>query len=247
MADPYRRLPKSVDELRGDLSILKLRIALLEEQEDELIHIEKDYDTDEGLQKLIKAGEPKVLRHINRGYRKSRAKHFARKTIPRIANAAACLLLICYMGLTVAIAADSTVRIKIMNFIMNIEERYASFGFEDSGEFMDIPTEWEGYYYPSYIPEGMTLTNALPETVLYTHSDGRYLWFDDMCDGAQGTLDTENATLDFVTINGHMALISEKEQWVSLLWNIDNRIIMLSYTGERDEAIRIAESVRMIK
>lgn len=61
MADPYRR-PKGVDELRGDLSILKLRIALLEAQEDELKHIEEDYDTDEKLQILIKEGEPKVLR-----------------------------------------------------------------------------------------------------------------------------------------------------------------------------------------
>ena len=246
MADPYRR-PKGVDELRGDLSILKLRIALLEAQEDELKHIEEEYDTDEKLQILIKEGEPKVLRHINRGYRKSRAKIFVRKTIPRIANIAACLLLICYIGLTVAIAADSTVRIRIMNFIMNIEERYTSFGFEDSGETMNVPAEWEGYYYPSYIPNGMVLAEVQSGNARYKNSTGVTLEFDDMSDGTRGTLDTENASIEFITVNGHPAMLVEKEQWTSILWNIDNRILLVGYTGGRDECIHIAESVRMIK
>lgn len=42
-------------------------------------------------------------------------------------------------------------------------------------------------------------------------------------------------------------MISEKGVWTAILWNIDNRILMINYTGKREEAIRIAESVRMIK
>lgn len=247
MADSHR-VPKALEELRGDLSALKLKIVLLEKQEAELERIEQESDSDEALQTLVKSREQKMLRYIDRSCRKDEIKRLVFRTFPQVAKATACLLLVCYLGLTAAIATDPTVRVRLMQFIMNIEERYTSFGFEDSGEMMNVPADWQGYYYPAYIPDGMVLAGSLiPGNVFYTHPDGRELWFDDLGDGAGGTLDTENATIDYITINGHIAMISEKGPWTAILWNIDNRILMIDYNGTRDEAIRIAESVRMIK
>lgn len=247
MANSHR-VPKDIEALRGDLSSLKLKIVLLEKQEAELERIEQESDADEAMQMLVKNSEQKMLRYIDRSCRKDEIKRLVFRTFPQVAKVAACLLLVCYLGLTAAVATDSTVRIRLMQFMMNIEERYTSFGFEDSGEMMNVPADWEGYYYPAYIPDGMVLADVFaPGTVLYTHPDGRDLWFDDMSDGTGGTLDTENATIDYITINGHLAMISEKGPWTAILWNIDNRILMIDYTGSRDEAIRIAESVRMIK
>ena len=247
MANSHRA-PKELAELRGDLSALKLKIVLLEKQEAELGRIEQESDSDEALQMLVKSSEQKMLRYIDRSCRKDEIKRLAFRTFPQVAKVAACLLLVCYLGLTAAIATDSTVRVRLMQFMMNIEERCTSFGFEDSGEIMNVPADWEGYYDPAYIPDGMLLADVVtPETVLYTHPDGRDLWFDDMSAGTGGALDTENATIDYITINGHLAMISEKGAWTAILWNIDNRILMINYTGKREEAIRIAESVRMIK
>lgn len=242
------RVPKGLDELRGDLSALKLKIALLEKQEAELERITNESESDDHLQTLAQSSEQKMLRFIDRRTRTGQIKHFVVSTFPQVVKTAACLLLVCYIGLTVAVATDSTLRVRIMNFIMNTEERYTSYGFEDSGESMNVPADWEGYYYPAYIPDGMVLAGSLiPGNVYYTHPDGRELWFDDMGTGTGGTLDTENATIDYITINGHIAMISQKGQWTAILWNIDNRILMIDYNGTRDEAIRIAESVRMIK
>ena len=42
-------------------------------------------------------------------------------------------------------------------------------------------------------------------------------------------------------------MIVQKDPWTSIIWPIDNRILEVNYTGDREEAIRIAESVRMIK
>ncbi len=242
------RVPKGLDELRGDLSALKLKIALLEKQEAELERITNESESDDHLQTLAQSSEQKMLRFIDRRTRTGQIKHFVVSTFPQVVKTAACLLLVCYIGLTVAVATDSTLRVRIMNFIMNTEERYTSYGFEDSGEIMNVPADWQGYYYPAYIPDGMVLADVVtPETVLYTHPDGRDLWFNDMSAGTGGALDTENATIDYITINGHTAMISQKGQWTAILWNIDNRILMIDYNGTRDEAIRIAESVRMIK
>ncbi len=242
------RVPKGLDELRGDLSALKLKIALLEKQEAELERITNESESDDHLQTLAQSSEQKMLRFIDRRTRTGQIKHFVVSTFPQVVKTAACLLLVCYIGLTVAVATDSTLRVRIMNFIMNTEERYTSYGFEDSGEIMNVPADWQGYYYPAYIPDGMVLADVVtPETVLYTHPDGRDLWFNDMSAGTGGALDTENATIDYITINGHTAMTSQKGQWTAILWNIDNRILMIDYNGTRDEAIRIAESVRMIK
>lgn len=239
--------PKSVDELFEDLSTLKLKIALLEDQEEELNRRAQEYDSDETLETLAVQGEQRMLKHINRSYRKSQAKYAARRTIPQIIRVAASILLFCYIGLTVAIAADSSVRIKVMEFIMNIETEYTEFGFKDTGEYIDVPVEWEGYYYPTYIPDGLAVSHVAPMNVTYMGSNGILLEFDDMTDGTKGTLDTENALIEFITINGHSAMLVQKDQWVSILWNVDNRILLVGYTGECSEAIRIAESVRMIR
>ena len=239
--------PKSVEELFEDLSDLKLRIALLAEAEDKLEKREREIKEDVQLEQLVMQGEKRMQRHINQEYRMRRIRQVAGSVIPTAVRVVASILLLCYLGLTVAIAADSTVRVKVMELIMNIEQKYTEFGLEETGEYLDVPAEWDGFYYPAYIPQGMVLTDVLSDTVLYTHSDRTHLWFCDMSDGTKGTLDTENAAVEAVLLNGHAAIISVKEPWVSILWNIDNRVLMVDYTGTREEALQIAESVRMIK
>ncbi len=239
--------PKSVGELFEDLSDLKLKIALLAEEEDTLVRCDQKIKDDAQLEQLAVQGEQRMLKHINKSYRMNQIKCITRNAIPQVIRVAASILLFCYLGLTVAIAADSSVRIMIMEFIMNIEEEYTEFGFKESGEYIDIPFEWEGYYYPTHIPDGFTVSHIAPMNVTYMSNTGKLLEFDDMADGTRGTIDTENASIEFITINGHNAMLVQKEQWVSILWSVDNRILLIGYTGETNEAIRIAESVRMIR
>lgn len=239
--------PKSVDELREVASVTKLKIALLELQEAELDNIEKRIDIDVDLNEYLEHKKSSMVRRISRGTRISHTKAFIYDTIPRLIRVSACLLLCCYISLSVAIAANSTIRIKITNYISSIGERYTSYGFEDSGMIMDVPIEWEGFYYPAYIPAGLTLSHVASENVTYTSGNGTLFEFDDMNSGTNGTLDTEDASIEFLTINGRSAMLVEKEQWTTILWNVDNRILLVGYTGGRDETIRIAESVRMIR
>ena len=103
MANSHRA-PKELAELRGDLSALKLKIVLLEKQEAELGRIEQESDSDEALQMLVKSSEQKMLRYIDRSCRKDEIKRLAFRTFPQVAKVAACLLLVCYLGLTAAIA-----------------------------------------------------------------------------------------------------------------------------------------------
>lgn len=239
--------PKSVDELFEDLSTLKLKIALLEEQENELDRYTEACDNDEQLEALALQGERRMLKHINRSYRKSQAKYAVQRATPWIVRIAASILLFCYIGLTVAIAADSSVRIKVMEFILNIEEEYTEFGFVDTGEYIDVPTEWKGYYYPAYIPDGFIIKRIYRDEVQYERSDGSQFDFSDIDAMTSCAIDTEHANVEFISINGYSAVLVKKEPWISIFWSIDNRVLMINYTGEKEGLIRIAESVRMVR
>ncbi|MBQ8615935.1 MAG: DUF4367 domain-containing protein [Oscillospiraceae bacterium] len=239
--------PKSVDELFEDLSTLKLKIALLEDQEDELDRYTEACDSDEQMEALALRGEQRMLKHINRGYRKSQTMYAVQRTIPRIVRVAASILLFCYIGLTVAIAADSSVRIKVMEFILNIEEEYTEFGFVDTGEYMDVPTEWQGYYYPASLPDGFSVQSVMRYAVHFVNNEGVQLDFMDIDAEASTAIDTENAEVKFISVNGHSALLVEKDPWISIIWSVDNRVLMVNYAGDLDSAIQIAESVRMIR
>ena len=45
-----------------------------------------------------------------------------------------------------------SVRVDLMRFFVRIDGGQASFGFETSDDHLDVPSGWNGYYYPSYIP-----------------------------------------------------------------------------------------------
>lgn len=242
------QIPQSTQQLKGELAALKLKIALQECREDELNRLLSQYDRDELLDKRLAQGESAQLRRIDRALRRIERRKMMRKTLPKVGRVAAALLLCFYLSLSVAMAASPNVRVELMNFFMNIEPRYTSFGFEDTGTFVDVPAEWTGYYYPTYIPEGFEITDVLPNMgISWKHADGSLLDFDEMGPGGSGNLDTENAKNEFISINGHTALISEKNGWTAILWNVDNRSLLIDFTGDREEAIKIAESVRMIK
>lgn len=241
------QIPQSTEQLKGELAALKLKIALQECREDELNRLLSQYDRDELLDKRLAQGESAQLRRIDRALRRIERRKMMRNTLPKVGRVAAALLLCFYLSLSVAMAASPDVRVNLMNFFMNIEPRYTSFGFEDTGTFVDVPAEWTGYYYPTYIPEGFELYGLDYYGVYFKRADGAMLDFEEIGSDSSGNLDTENAEISYISINGHTALLAEKGQWTSVLWSVGNRGLLVGYTGGREEAIKIAESVRMIK
>lgn len=185
------QVPKSTGELKQELTSLKLKIALQEIRERELDRLMQEYEQDEPLEKRLAQSEGPMLRRIDRDIRKMRARRCLRNTLPNVGKIAASLMLFFYLSLSVALAASPEMRVNLMNFFMNIEERYTSFGFEETGEFVEVPAEWDGYYYPTYIPEGFEVYSVDSLGVSLKRSDGAMLYFDEMGPGGSGNLDTE--------------------------------------------------------
>lgn len=239
-------IPCNEESYQEALLALKLKRALEMDLQDEIAQMTVACENDPELQRFFQETQPKALRKIQRAADQARFWKFFTTPLPRAAGIAACLILTLFLALGVAVASSKTVRVSLAKYVINVGREYASFGFIETGEFVDVPIEWEGQYYPSYLPEGLELLSCCAIDVEYISADGRDLGFCEMDINGFGTIDTENATINHISINGHAALLIEKGQRTSILWNMGNRSLSVDYTGGRDETIKIAESVAAV-
>ena len=75
-----------------------------------------------------------------------------RKHGRQILQIAAVVVLILSIWFSAAVAASGNVRAKFIRFLMEMNDSYMNIGFIENGEEIVIPEEWEGRYYPTYIP-----------------------------------------------------------------------------------------------
>lgn len=96
-----------------------------------------------------------MLRRIDRDIRKMHARRRVRNALPKAGKFAACLALVFYLGLGLAFAASPAVRVNLMKFFVNIEGRHASYGFEETGEFIEVPRTGPDIITPLTSPKGL--------------------------------------------------------------------------------------------
>ena len=103
--------PKSREELDEELTALKLKIALQEYQAESLETILADEPGDSSAREQLARSEKSTIRRLNRRLRRRSLRRFAVRTLPKAGRAAACLILVFYIGLTVAVATVQSVRV----------------------------------------------------------------------------------------------------------------------------------------
>lgn len=241
---------KTTEELKREMAALKLRIAFQEAEERRQMQMQKAASEDVSLNAAFAQIAPSALAAIRRSLRRDRARHALTKTLPRVGRVAAALLLVFYIGLSTAVATVESVRISFAKFIMNIGSEYAELGFDDTSvEYAEVPAEWPGSYYPSYIPEGFVLreTDRNLWEVEFSDAVGNRLSFSELGPDTYTNIDTEDSELEFIELHGAQALVAEKAGRTFVTWSVDNRYFIVRLEGPRQEAIEIARSVRMIK
>lgn len=236
-------MPRSQEAYQEELLALKIKMALEKEQQDEIARMQAACEKDSELQLFFLKTQPQALRKIQRAADRARYKRFFTTPLPRAAGIAVCLMLTLFLALGVAVASSKTVRVSLTKYVMNVGRDFASFRFEETGKYVDVPVEWEGQYYPSYLPEGGELRTVSMNSVYYDYSDGRILEFAEMDQNWFGNLDTENAIVEDITVHGHAALLIQKDIWNTVVWSEGNYAFLVDYTGSSDETIEIAESV----
>ena len=238
----------SSKEIMQKIADLKIRLALQQEFEQEVDELVAEANpTDAGQTQPIREMEEKVLKAIAVHTGGRRRQREQKRRFPRCARVAAAIALLVMVSVGSAMATVHMVQIGLLKLDIQTYPERASYGLVPSEKTVEVPAEWKGDFYPAYIPEGFEFDRCRLNNVIYLDKDGRCLDFSEETYGSITNLDTENANLSSVFINGAEAALIEKDSWAAVVWSANNRLFIVDIDGGKDDALRVAASVILIK
>ncbi len=219
-----KHYPYSQSDLLMDLETAHLRLAFYiddGEAVNELQAFMDDPKNEEEVNRITKAmiqNQRQCLDIIDKSRRRVRRGQLI-KVLPNAAKIAACLVLTFYITLTAAIATNEYVRVSVMELLYSIQEQFTTVELREAEEegFL-VPAEWQGHYYPAYVPEGYSLSHINNnimgggELIFRNQSDG-ILRFNEYTDEVGANIDSEDASVRFQTINSRLTTLFEKDNW----------------------------------
>lgn len=234
--------------LYEDLAALKIRIAFAEISEAELDEYDRELSSVSEAD-YSEAAQKKALKLIERKLNKQLSKRFIRRTLPRSLQIVTVALLLFFIGLTTAIATVRPIRLRILAFIAQIDESYSAVGmtYNDNDNSI-VPDEWKGKYYPYYIPDEYEFSHVeeLFNIAYYAATDDCILQFSEYENTIYSNINIDQDNVFDVTINGNAGIAMTSEDVTKIAWCVDDTYLYLCFSGDFDEAERIAESVRRI-
>lgn len=159
----------------------------------------------------------------------------------KILVSAACIVLTLFAGLSAAVAFSNPFRSLITNFFAQRESEFTSYSHQ-----IAIPDGWSGVYFPSFIPDGYSLTSLEHQNRIatYENAEGGFFRFTEYWPTESMKIDTENAIERSVQIRGTNATLFKTEQIIYIIWNFEDRVFLINGTIDEDIAIKAAESVK---
>lgn len=234
----------------------KLRMALLEAARVDADRAQAAWDAlpDDAPEKAAEKAfhlrtEEKYLRMARRAQHAGRAP----RVVLHALQFAAVLALVVAVSLGTAMAVSGEVRVAVMRLLYRVTPQYTEVSMvEDEGAAFFVPADWTGSYYPSYIPEGYAFHALDGEDIIraavYTSiDDNKIMYFDENDITVEGNIDTEGYDIKEIKINGHTALMAFKEGKSKVIWQTEDRMMVLTITEDVETALKVAQSVRRIK
>lgn len=233
--------------LYNELEGLKIRIAFAEIGEDELNEFEQN-PSSVSESDYSDAAQKKALKLIEHKLNMRLRKQFVLKTLPRTLHIVTITLLLFFIGLTTAVATVRPVRLMILDFIAKIEDNHSTISLANDIDYTVVPSEWKGKYYPSYIPESFEFSyiDAFYNIVCYTANDDQVLEYSEFEDEDYSNIDIDQENAFHITINDSSGVAMYNGLYTTITWCVDNTYLYLHFSGNLDEATRIAESVRLL-
>ena len=224
----YRMMKRDRDEIESNAS---------EEVENELLQVTEE-------------NTPRMLDFIDKQMKRKNKRTSLRRQSLRILRIAALIILVLNIGLTIAVAASSGVRAKVIEYLMEINDSYMRMGFSETDEMLAVPADWPENYYPTYIPDGYAVTQYVPHTglsmIIYEDANGNILSIE-VCSVSSGSqLNSEGATISGIFIHGVTAIVLQQSYGqTDIVWAIGDHYFIVSAV-DYDTALAVAKSMALI-
>ena len=215
----------------------------------------------ERAERLLRRMRAQIDREERAARRRSRSVRL-RRIVPRVVEIAACVVLAVAVATPFAIANVEFIRSAVMKLLIRIdwEEGVMQMNLvEDEGAAFNVPADWPGEYFPSYLPEGLEVTwrstSVVNPCIEYTSESGmQVVSFDEASSNTTGVYGIEGAVISYMDINGQTAVVIETEHpeneadyYVGITWDNGEKWFSVDTSGiPKEETIKIARSVKKI-
>ena len=246
---PDRNKQKLYDDYEDSLFRLIMnevaeKEGMLFEKENEILKNDPEYMPS---QKAVK----KFKKQLNACHRRNLIKKLH---IAKAINKIAVVVLIMVVVFTTAMVSADAFRIEVLNYLIHMEDKYTSFRLIDSSDRIKLGIEWKDSYAPTYVPKGYEVSDSyLSDTfkkVIFQNKQDKdsYILYTES--GASNTLavDTEEASLiEAVKINQTEGTAVTKGSLISVIWEMGNHIFVIEGPIDKEELVKVAESVKIYK
>lgn len=187
----------------------------------------------------------RCIRTIRRHFAKQKAQATGRFTV-RAMKRVAMAVGIAAILFTTAFAASETVRVKTMNLIVQIFEESTDFRFGEGNDgtalFLNVGWLPNGY---SLVDQG---DNGLEIWYDYQNPDKQWLMINcEKADGLVASVDTEDAEVEYIQIQGYKAMLVKKGTYWQLVWSANDNTVFVSIISSnisREDIIHIANELQ---
>lgn len=174
----------------------------------------------------------------------------------KVVSFAAMIVFVAIVSLSSAVVAFADVREAVIEAIYHLvyeeNERYTQISLSDSTAFVDPQIyDWEGAYALTYLPNDFVYFDIQKtenvKLITYTSESG-YFYFTQTRNLSYSRIDTEGAqVLEKIVIGDSDALLVSEDGFTSLVWVIGETYLSVEGIIPPDEAIKIANGIKMIK
>lgn len=199
----------------------------------------------------------KKMREIIDNYSENTNCRKSRKAFKKALPKVAAILVVVFTITTVFVANVGAIRAKVLNFMMEETEKYTSVDIKEEPNILKnnpeiIPPDWKGLYAPTYIPEGFRVTSAKNyedvTSIVYINDAGQMILFEKFIrKDTNLRVDTEDTNAVPIEIKGFEGLLTEKNDITKIIWYNDDFLFSLTSKIDKNELMKIAESVELAK
>ncbi len=177
-------------------------------------------------------------------FRKEQRKLVYRKVLKYSKRAAVFFLAIVVVSGVFVFSVEAW-RVKVLNFVIDMSQTHSEINFSEEGTKGDSYASDEITL--GYIPEGFKLDKKDVKgdmiSLVFKGEESYFIFSMREITGSIG-IDTEDASVKKLKINGHEALFSSNENVNILVWHDEDYTYSLSGTVEENEMAEIARSIK---
>ncbi len=157
----------------------------------------------------------------------------------------ACVCLVALVLTSVAVCSVDAWRANFINFFFDKDAPNSDFNFNNMG----------GTHYSddniclNYLPWGFEVKKSavtVHSVFLKFEKDELYFLVTVESLYGQGSVDTENALISIVDINGYEAMLIEKDETCQILWHNDELVFYIAGNIKSEEIIKIAKNLKKL-